>query len=70
MLNFVVQRASALERYLCTVTRADAFYLPSVPTANSPAGEGEREFFIDNLQVRIHLIIEMILVHRPCAMGV
>ena len=28
-----------------------------------------REFFIDNLLVRIHLIIEMILVDRPCAMG-
>ena len=27
----------------------------------------EREFFIDNLLVRIHLIIEMILVDRPCA---
>jgi len=27
-------------------------------------------FFIDNLLVRIHLIIEMILVDRPCAMGV
>ena len=38
-------------------------------------GEGlaeaaEREFLIDNLLVRIHLIIEMILVDRPCAMGV
>jgi len=30
----------------------------------------EREFFIDNLLVRIHLIIEMILVDRSCAMGV
>ena len=29
----------------------------------------EGEFFIDNLLVRIHLIIEMILVDRPCAMG-
>ena len=28
----------------------------------------EREFFIDNLLVRIHLIIEMTLVDRPCAM--
>jgi hypothetical protein len=27
----------------------------------------ERDFFIDNLLVRIHLIIEMILVDRPCA---
>ena len=30
----------------------------------------EREFFIDNLMVRIHLIIVMISVDRPCAMGV
>ena len=30
----------------------------------------EREFFIDNLLVRIHLIIVMVLVDRPCAMGV
>jgi len=30
----------------------------------------EREFFVDNLLVRIHLIIEMILVDRPCVMGV
>ena len=30
----------------------------------------EREFFIDNLMVRIHFSIVMILVDRPCAMGV
>ena len=30
----------------------------------------QEEFFIDNLLVRIRLIIEMILVDRPCAMGV
>ena len=30
----------------------------------------EREFFIDNLLVRIHSISEMIVVDRPCAMGV
>ena len=30
----------------------------------------ERDFFIDNPLVRIHLIIEMILVDRPCVMGV
>ena len=30
----------------------------------------ERDLFIDNLLVRIHLIIERILVDRPCAMGV
>ena len=30
----------------------------------------EKELFIDNLLVRFHLIIEMILVDRPCAMEV
>ena len=30
----------------------------------------EREFFIDNLLVRIHLLIEMTAVDRPCAMRV
>ena len=30
----------------------------------------EREIFIDNLLVRVHLIIEIILVDRPCATGV
>ena len=34
------------------------------------ADHGEREFYIDNLLVRIHLKIEMILVDRPCAMGI
>ena len=29
-----------------------------------------REFFIDNLLVQIHLIIEMVLEDQPCAMGV
>ena len=29
----------------------------------------EREFFIENILVRILLIIEMITVDRPCAMG-
>ena len=38
--------------------------------AASMVPQREREFFIDNLLVRIHLIIEMILVDRPCAMGV
>ena len=30
----------------------------------------EREFFIDNLLVPIHLIIEIVLVDRHCAMGI
>jgi hypothetical protein len=32
--------------------------------------EREREIFIDNLLVRVHWIIEMIAVERPCAVGV
>jgi len=28
------------------------------------------ESFLENLLVRIHFIIEMILVDRPCAMGI
>ena len=31
---------------------------------------GETDFCIDNLLVRIHLIIETILVGRPCATGI
>jgi len=30
----------------------------------------EREFFIDNLLVRMHFIIEMKLVDRACAIGI
>ena len=33
------------------------------------AAQAKREFFIGNLLVRIHLIIEMILEDRPCDMG-
>ena len=33
-------------------------------------GVEKREFFIDNLLVRILLIFEIILVDRPCTMGV
>ena len=39
-------------------------------TVDSSACPREREIFIDNLLVRVHLIIEMILVDRPCASGV
>ena len=39
--------------------------------ASAPgSGLREREFFIDNLLVRIHFIIVMISADRPCAMGV
>ena len=33
-------------------------------------GPSESEIFIDNLLVRVHWTIEMIVVERPCAMGV
>jgi len=32
-------------------------------------GIPEREIFVDNLLVRVHMIIEMILEDRPCATG-
>ena len=45
--------------------------LPDAISAARAAIAGkEREFFIDNLLVQTHLIIEMIIVDRPCAMGV
>ena len=40
------------------------------PPSATPDRKGETELFIDNLLVRIHLIIEMILVDRLCAMVV
>jgi len=36
----------------------------------SCAGLVERDFFIDNLLIQIHSIIDMTSVDRPCAMGV
>ena len=47
------------ELYDFTITAGEA--LPPV---------SEREILIDNLLVRVHLIIGMILAHRPCATGV
>ena len=41
-----------------------------LPVGVAAAFQREREIFIDNLLVRVHLIIEMILVDRPCATGV
>ena len=35
---------------------------------DDPVRVQKREFFDDNLLVRIHLIIAMILLDRPCAM--
>ena len=49
--------------------------LPDIDAEQDPYPEEysiqvERELFIDNLLVRIHLIIETIVADRPCAMGV
>ena len=46
---------------------ADRLEIVAIPYALYPT---EREFFFDNLLVRILVIVEMILVDRPCAMGV
>jgi hypothetical protein len=48
-----------------------AFLINQLLNAEKPlvTPNREREFFVDNLVVRIHFIIEMILVDRPCAMG-
>ena len=39
-------------------------------TRENDTCRSKRDFFDDNLLVQIHLIIEMILVDRPCAMAV
>jgi len=49
--------------------------MSEVPLCTSARGghlreRGEREFFINNLLVRIHLIMEMISVDRPGTMEV
>jgi len=44
--------------------------LPVIPFLVLAIGVDSRELFIGTLLVRIHLIIEMILVDRPCTMGV
>ena len=48
-----------------------ATYQQQVDLAGCPLDDQRgRDFFIHNLLVRIHVVIEMILVDRPCAMGV
>jgi len=49
--------------YICNIT---PFTPHPSPHTLHPT---EREFIIDNLLVRIHLIIKMILEDRPCAKG-
>ena len=66
-LVFNPHRGSLYLKLLWFDTRSATYELPerlrSVPRR-------EREFLIDNLLVLTHLTIEMILVDRPCAMGV
>ena len=45
-------------------------YWPKSTLSHAGHKPRQTEFFVDNLLVRMHLIIEMILVDRPCAMGV
>jgi len=71
---------SEVPLYLVAMSDSINFFLPGPPRNGlAPAfrehvfvsdRNQEREFFIDNLLVRIRLIIDMILVDRPCAMGV
>ena len=49
--------------------KSDCAPVPTHPQIPQPATTREKEFIIDNLLVRIHEIVEMILVDRPCAMG-
>ena len=44
--------------------------LSAADDAEVEPGTTNREFIFDHLLVQIYLIIEMILVDRPCAMGV
>ena len=66
--------------HLCIYTYMKMQCQRSTPFLGPPVWRGtvptrrpaptKREFFIDNLLVRIHFIIEKILVDRPCAMRV
>ena len=44
--------------------------MSEAPLHQVVVGGGGRELSFDRLLVRIHLIIEMILVDRPCAMAI
>jgi len=66
------EAASTLERFGAPVPRLltleDLCFLERRPAPHPAAGSApEREIFIDNLLVRVHLILEMVLVDRPCA---
>jgi len=65
LIDFVYHSTLGL-RVIKKKRRSTLAATPPSPGAAPP----EEEFFIDNLLVRIHLIIEIFLVDRPCAMGV
>jgi len=50
--------------------RVAPLHLLGMPLQRSTRSSRERDVFIDNLLVRIHLIVEIISVERPCARGV
>ena len=58
------QSAAALHRHLLLVPHGTRVDPPAEGRALS-----EKELVLDNLLVRIHLIIEINFVDRPCAMG-
>ena len=70
------KRGAAVERYTTLVGAVQrqlsglALYPVAGFWVNLLSCGREREFFIDNLLLRIHFTIDMILVDRPCAMGV
>ena len=64
-----LRKSASLSSSSASIFARSAFsFAPSA--SQKSACPREREFFIDNLLVRIHLIIEMIFGDRPCAMGV
>ena len=65
-LNFLMREVSLNDKLYYTLTESH----PSAGVRHTLVFASQRENFIDNLLVRVHLIIEMILVDRPCATGV
>ena len=68
----VCERERACECVCVCVCVCEVLVVQGDPrTLGAPSGfvSTEREFFIDNLLVRIHLIMEMVLVDRGAAPG-
>ena len=59
------------DRQAChRIDRQDSEWIGPPQDRKARLGGKGTEFFIDNLLVRIHSIIEMNLLDRPCAMGI